>query len=191
MPRNSRPIRLNPVLLLLLISAILPACASSVPAPAAERALDEAEDINATGLRVGRYFGSRGLDFGDMIRFGVEVGPGLGADVMVSDYLRIAAMKRWSAGIGFQGFRRTPIKNAGEGYAFLGPMRRGGTEHGIPWYVQTWDIRVDAQAAIIGANVAVNPAEIFDFLLGWFTIDFMHDDLGVYDYYNTEGSYDS
>lgn len=177
----------HPFLAFVLLLPVLSGCA---PLALDERALEEAEDINSAGLKAGRYFASRGLDFGDMVHFGVEVGPGIGVDVMVSDYLRMAAMKRWSAGVGFQGFRRSPIKNASEGYAYFGPMRRGGTEQGVPWYVNTWDIRADAQAAVVGANVAVNPAEIFDFLAGWFTIDFMHDDLGVYDYYETQGSYD-
>lgn len=184
--------------ILLFLAAAHLGCASATISAAQDSSYGSSEDTHSPGLRVLRYFASRGLDLFDIVRFGVDVGPGIGADVMVTDYLRMAAMKRWSAGLGFQGLRFPPAHVVSEESAILGPMREGAVLDGEPWYVNTWepwyvntwDVRAEVHAAVAGAHAAVNPAEAFDFLLGWFTIDFMHDDLDAHDVYETGGSYD-
>ena len=125
---------------------------------------------------VADYFRDRGMDFGDMFKFGAELGPGVGLDAMVSTYLRAAAMKRWTKGLGFETFRHSPFKNAHEGYAEFGPMARTQALSGHRWPIDTWDVRIDAQVLVVGAHVAVNPVEIGDFLAGLMTFDPVGDD---------------
>lgn len=158
------------ILLGLAVSLGLPACAIS---PLTQ---DEIDVPEPSTYSVGRYFKNRGFDFGDMFKFGVEVGPGLGADLMVTEYLRAAAMKRWSKGIGFETFRHSPLKSAEESYAELGPVVRTEEMSGVVWPRDRWDIRAEAHLLVLGAHLAINPVEMLDFLAGLATLDPMDDD---------------
>jgi len=121
------------------------------------------------------YIPNRLLDIFDIARFGVNAGPGVGADVEATEYLRAAAMSRISAGVGYETLRHLPVMAGAESELALGPV---GTTAAIPytWYRNTWDVRVELHVLIVGAHVAVNPAEILDAILGFTTIDIMDDD---------------
>ncbi|HKE00146.1 MAG TPA: hypothetical protein VKE69_03995 [Planctomycetota bacterium] len=121
------------------------------------------------------YVPNRILDIFDIARFGVEVGPGIGFDLEVTEALRVAAMTRATVGLGYQTLRHMPIKSAAETYAGVGPIDLG-VSPGMNWWRNFWDVRADVQVALVGAHVAVNPAEIADAVLGFFLIDIMDDD---------------
>jgi len=173
---------LTPLILLILL---MPSgCTSSQKAPLAPLPLlpeigdDVDEDVSpSASRRVLMYLPNRVLDLGDVVHFGLEVGPGIGADAMFTEWLRAGAMKRWSKGMGYQTLRRSPFKSSDEEYAELGPVFFANDIEGVPWVIDPWDIRLEAHLLAVGAHVAVNPAEIFDFFAGWFLVDTRGDDL--------------
>lgn len=122
------------------------------------------------------YFPNRFMDLFDVARAGVELGPGIGADAMITDHLRAGAMKRWTMGLGLQTFRHTPFKDSTEDYAEFGPVGFDSGSSGLPWLIDPWDVRIELQVLIVGAHVAVNPAEIGDFIMGFALFDFREDD---------------
>jgi hypothetical protein len=123
------------------------------------------------------YFPNRWFDFFDTFRFGVDLGPGIGADVAFSHHLRAAGMYRNSVGLGFQTFRQSPTKNAFEKYHYFscGPAVYAGGD-GPGWYHHEWDGRIELHLLVIGAHVALNAAEIGDFFFGFALLDPMYDD---------------
>jgi hypothetical protein len=90
--------------------------------------------------------------------------------------VRAAAMFRTSVGIGYETLRHLPYKVGAESYADLGPVSTGAAVGGPLWYREFWDIRPEIHVLLVGAHVAVNPAEILDAILGFATIDIMGDD---------------
>lgn len=121
------------------------------------------------------YFPNRILDLLDVARFGVDIGPGIGFDGCVTHYMRLAAMTRTSAGLGYQTFRHSPTKFGHEEYVVSGPQT---FEVGLGnnWYQHMWDTRLELHLLIVGAHVAVNFAEIGDFFVGFAMFDPMNDD---------------
>lgn len=121
------------------------------------------------------YFPNRILDLLDVARFGVDIGPGIGFDGCVTHYMRLAAMTRTSAGLGYQTFRHSPTKFGHEEYVVAGPQTfEAGL--GNNWYQHMWDMRLELHLLIVGAHVAVNFAEIGDFFVGFAMFDPMNDD---------------
>jgi hypothetical protein len=118
---------------------------------------------------------NRILDACDLVRAGVDVGPGIGFDGCVTHYMRIAGMARTSGGIGYQTFRHSPAKFAHEEYVISGP-KAAEAGLGANWYHQTWDVRLELHLLLVGAHAAVNLGEIGDFLAGIVTLDPMDDD---------------
>ncbi len=118
---------------------------------------------------------NRILDATDIPRAGVDLGPGIGFDGGVTHFMRVAAMTRTSAGIGYETFRHPPAKFAHEEYVIGGPQS-AEAGLGIGWYHQTWDIRIELHLLIVGAHACVNIGEIADLIAGIVTLDPMHDD---------------
>jgi hypothetical protein len=121
------------------------------------------------------YIPNRIVDLLDIARFGIDVGPGIGLDLTATEYARLALLTRISAGVGYQTLRHMPVKAGAESNFGVGPF---GANVGFPltWYRNTWDLRVEAHLLIVGAHVAVNPAEILDAVLGLTTFDLLGDD---------------
>jgi len=118
---------------------------------------------------------NRILDVCDIPRAGVDLGPGIGFDGCVTHYMRIAAMMRTSGGIGYETFRHSPAKFAHEEYVVGGPQS-AEAGLGAGWYLNTWDVRLEAHLLIVGAHACVNIGEIGDFFAGLVTLDPMDDD---------------
>ncbi|MBI1852121.1 MAG: hypothetical protein HYR85_17415 [Planctomycetes bacterium] len=171
--------------------AFLPACASLRPGddPQKQSTTESGQDAAKTEeegkaekkhtpllLGILLYLPNRVIDLFDVVRFGVDVGPGFGVEGEVTEALQAGVMTRTSVGAGFQTLRHLPVKIGAETYAAVGPLAASPTV-GLPWYRNKWDVRAEAHVAIIGAHVAINPAEILDFVLGFLTIDLMDDDL--------------
>jgi len=181
------------LLLAAVLSLGLPACASlpsslpadpafagPIPLAAEDGAKDGARDEGGPGVfTIGHtilmYIPNRFLDLFDMVRAGVNVGPGIGAQAKVTDAAQAEFMSRLSAGVGLQSLRHLPAYAGAESGAAIGPAEGGGTA-GIGWYQSKSDIRLEVHPAIAGAHVAVDPVEIADFILGFLTIDLRDDD---------------
>jgi hypothetical protein len=165
----------------------LPACASlpsSLPMDpsfgpmpaAAEDAKDEGgPGVFSIGHTILMYIPNRILDAFDMVRAGVNVGPGVGAQLKATDAAQVEFMSRLSAGVGLQSLRHLPAYAGAESGVGIGPAEAGGTM-GIGWFQSPTDIRIELHPAIVGAHAAVDPVEIVDFILGFFTIDLRDDD---------------
>jgi hypothetical protein len=170
----------------LALCTVLQGCSGSSPAtPAVDLAhLPAARTIRANDpISIGSnwehsalyYFPNRLLDLFDVIRFGVDIGPGIGIDAAFSQHARFAAMYRHSLGLGYQTFRHQPMKNFSmEQYNILGP--HSYVLDGIAWYEQEWDFRLELHLLVVGAHACVNPFEIGDFFMGWFMVDPADDD---------------
>ena len=169
----------------------LPACVS---APAAECSIDPwlpasaafLQDAPAAGdeggpsaVDVGHtivmYIPNRVLDLFDTVRAGVNVGPGIGGQLKATDPAQVMFLSRISAGVGVQSLRHLPAYASVENAACVGPLG-GDANIGIGWYQSPTDIRVEIHPFIVGAHIAVDPLEIADFVLGFFTVDIRKDD---------------
>jgi len=170
----------------LLLAAVLalglPACTSlrapvdpGAMAPVGEEEKEEGASALSIGHTILMYLPNRILDLFDMVRAGVNVGPGIGFQLKATDFAQVSFMSRLSAGLGLQSLRHLPAYAAAESGVALGPVDASGNL-GIGWYQSKTDIRVEAHVAIVGAHAAVDPVQILDFILGFFTVDISDDD---------------
>jgi len=121
------------------------------------------------------YLPNRVLDLFDVLRFGVNVGPGVAAQAKATDAASATFVSRTSAGAGLQGLRHLPVMFGVEAAAGVGPITGGGTA-GVGWYQSPTDVRLELHPLLAGAHAAVDPVEIADFLLGFLTLDLRDDD---------------
>lgn len=169
---------------------VLPACASmrSPPAPAADivTAIEAqaATEVTSQGLAILRsrgvraivgYLPNRVMDLFDVVRFGVNLGPGLGAQVKATDPLQVTSISRTSVGIGLQSLRHLPVMAAAEDTTD-GCVAGPGADESLKWFRSPTDLRVEVHPLVAGAHVAVDPVEIVDFVLGLVGIDVKDDD---------------
>ncbi|MCX7017593.1 MAG: hypothetical protein WCK47_13835 [bacterium] len=119
------------------------------------------------------YIPNRVLDFVDIGRASIGIGPGYGLNVRLTELAEVGVGKYETTRFGMKG-RVLPIyeENIDEaGVAFLGfvngCLQRDPTEIGA-----------DLHVGIIGAQVAVSLAEAADFITGIVLIDLQGDDLG-------------
>lgn len=182
--------------ILLLVTIVLPlvACASRGPRPEAGRppmmgapytraAPEETNDkesesvagIEMVGWTILMYLPNRVFDLFDMVRFGVDVGPGIGGQAKATDAAQLQFVSRASVGAGLQGLRHLPVQASNESGAGVGPVDLTPTA-GFNWFESPTDVRIFAHALLVGAHVAVDPVEIADFVTGLVLIDIRDDD---------------
>jgi hypothetical protein len=177
-----------PLAAVLALAMALPACASSrayvspdtvlpdafmtVPDEKADEGSTSAVDVGHTILM---YIPNRFLDLFDMVRVGVNVGPGIGGQVKATDPVQATFIERMSVGAGLESLRHLPVYGSAESAVGLGPLS-SDMNLGLGWYQSPTDVRVEVHALLIGAHVAIDPVEIADFILGFFTIDLRKDD---------------
>jgi hypothetical protein len=125
------------------------------------------------------YLPNRIADFAEIMRFGVNVGPGVGIDAEATSTVRAAAMTRVSVGLGYQGLRHLPVTIGSDTYVGVGPF-----EPTLPfmpglnleWYRSKADIRLEPHLVFIGAHAAIDLWAIGDFFAGWLMYDPEEDD---------------
>lgn len=177
-----------PLAAVLALAFALPACASSrayvspdtafpdafaaVPDEPSGEGSTSAVDVGHTILM---YVPNRVLDLFDMVRVGVNVGPGIGGQAKATDPIQATFIQRMSVGVGLESLRHLPVYASAESAVGLGPLG-GDANLGLGWYQSPTDIRLEAHALVVGAHVAIDPVEIADFLLGFFTVDLRKDD---------------
>jgi hypothetical protein len=154
-----------------LLLALL-AAASLVPSGA--RA-DEHDDRSFAASAL-LYLPNRLLDLGDLFRFGIDAGPGLGFDLQATRLVQVKLLSRFSVGVGYQTLRHLPVKASADAAFGIGPIG-GSPAGGLGWYRSPSDVRLEFHLLILGAHVAVDPVEWVDLPLGLFGLDPADDDL--------------
>ena len=128
------------------------------------------------------YIPNRLFDVLDIVRARVRVGPGMAVDFRVTKLTDVFLGAYKSFYIGLPGPRqvpRVPWPGGIESRSGLAASVADGTVTSYdsdPRYAVT-EIGAGAQVILVGAEVGVDPAEVFDLVLGLFTIDFREDDL--------------
>jgi len=160
----------------------LPLCESSLffalQDDAAEVDEEEEEEEQSTLATVLLYIPNRIFDLFDMVRAGVNVGPGLGLDVRATKWAKVQLISDTSVGVGFQSLRHLPVCARSQmklGLAFISTPSMDL----LNWYYGDYDVRVELYLLLVGAHVAVDMGEIVDFLGGLFLWDPMEDDFQV------------
>jgi hypothetical protein len=147
----------------------------AVPESTDDTKTGSAAGVGSVGWTILMYLPNRVLDLFDMVRFGVDVGPGIAGQAKATDAAQVQAFSRASVGAGLQGLRHLPVQMSTESGAGVGPIELTPTA-GFGWFESPTDVRVLAHALLVGAHVAVDPVEIGDFVTGLVLIDIRDDD---------------
>ena len=146
------------------------------------------------------YLPDRLLDLMDVVTFGVHFGYGAFASVHATRAAQFAGGFRSTGGPGLHDQRSLGIKSQSEVGLTLVAVGansfttgligssgvRGAADSivglhkpGMPAYQTVrdyWSMGASATAGIVGAEAELHPVQLVDFLVGWFGIDFLHDD---------------
>ncbi len=162
--------------------------------PTTANAQEEMFDLNAIIIDAQLYVWNRLSDVFDILRGGVAGGPGLGAEVAITEYAQLGAYATYERGVTFPHFvipfwlvdyyeKNEPIFVFHEGRyatAAFGPWRAESTSEvsNIKRHFprNKWDIRAQLDAAVIHAYLAFSPTEFWDFLAGFVGWDPSGDD---------------
>lgn len=173
----------------LLLVALLCIQAYAQPAQADEPPLALGEEISAPSSSDSSntlesallYLPSRVFDLFDILRLRARVGPGVALGVRATSALDVYLGTYISIFAGLPGPRNAPTIPLP-----LGLESHNGAELSLldatadvgmsPDYSPT-EFGLGFQLAIVGIDVGVDPLEILDFLLGFFTLDIQGDDL--------------
>jgi hypothetical protein len=189
--RPARPLLAALLVVLLVVLLNVPACAAyrspPPPSPDIVTAIEAqaAAEVTKEGVAIVRsrffrsvvtYLPNRVMDLFDTVRFGVNVGPGLGAQVKLTAPLQVTAMSRATVGVGLQSLRHLPV-TGGRETTMQGPIAGPGADDALDWHRSPTDLRVELHPLVAGAHVAVDPVELLDFVLGFVGTDLRGDDL--------------
>jgi hypothetical protein len=156
-----------------VLAALACSLAAALAAPAAAADEDEGRPLLVSALL---YLPNRVLDLGDLLRFGVDAGPGIGLDLQVTRALQVKLLSRFSLGVGYQTLRHLPVKLSADAAFAIGPLG-GSPAGGLGWYRSDTDVRIELHLLVVGAHVAVDPVEWIDLPLGLIGLDPAADDL--------------
>lgn len=126
------------------------------------------------------YVPNRVLDLTDIFRIKVRAGPGVAANVRVTDYANFYWGFYNTAFLGLPGPRmgpelRSPLGREQErGILIMGVDATDDLPH-EPWYSPT-EFNLGLHVLIVGAEVGFDPVELGDFLAGFLLYDIREDD---------------
>jgi putative exosortase-associated protein (TIGR04073 family) len=153
-------------------------------------------DINGAVVKTELYLWNRFSDLLDVFRCGIALGPGIGAEVAITNYAQLGAYANCERGMAFPHCfppfwlvdyyekNENAFQFHGGDYATaaFGPWR--AESHAKENEVETyhfernkWDVRAQADLALIHLYVAIRPTEIIDFFTGIVGYDFTLDDM--------------
>lgn len=155
---------------------------------------DDLLDINGMIVSGQLYLWNRFSDILDILRCGVAGGPGLGAELALTEYLQLGAYANYERGVTFPHFipplwlvdyyeRNEPIFVSHDGSyatAAFGPWRAenrsdiSSTDYRFPR--DKWDLRGQLNLALIHAYLNISLPEIGDWLAGFVAWDPAGDD---------------
>lgn len=128
------------------------------------------------------YIPNRIFDVFDVVRARVRLGPGVAVGFRVTKWTDVFLGAYKSVYLGLPGPRqvpRVPWPGGIESRSGLAASVADATVTSYdsdPRYAAT-EVGVGVQAILVGAEVGVDPAEVFDLVLGFLFIDFREDDL--------------
>lgn len=139
------------------------------------------EDEHSVGHKVLFYIPNRILDFFDIFRFRVRVGPGFALGARATSVAQVYAGTYTSIWAGLPGPRLSssiPIplgieSNNGATVSVVDATADGGVGPGY----SSSEVGVGLQLAIVGVDLGFDPVEIADFVTGFVTVDLRGDDL--------------
>lgn len=153
-------------------------------------------DPNGAIVKTELYIWNRVSDLLDIVRCGVALGPGIGAEVAITNYAQLSLYANVETGIAFPHFippfwLADYYENNANAFEFhkgkyataaFGPWRKetGADDPYADTYHfrrDKWDIRVQLDALLIHLYVAIRPVEIIDFFTGIAGYDFSLDDM--------------
>ncbi len=132
------------------------------------------------GRKILWYIPNRAMDFLDIFRLRLRFGPGLAANVRVTDYGAFSAGQYDSVYVGLPGPRyphrvRSPIgRESLRGIVLAGVDATDDTLHG-PEYSPS-EFNAGVHLLVAGVELGIDPLEIWDFLVGFFLFDPIRDD---------------
>jgi hypothetical protein len=127
------------------------------------------------------YIPNRIFDVLDIVRARVRIGPGLSVGARVASIVTVFVGGHSTAYVGLPGPRGKPAVSLPFGLEdssgpALAPTRETKEEAAKHPYYGPMEIGAEAQAAIVGINVGVEPLEALDLLAGILFIDLKGDD---------------
>jgi hypothetical protein len=150
---------------------------------------------------IGYYIVSRFLDTVDMFTLNVGFGPALHAEAHITQAARLGIGGAYLASIGTGAAPREAglfgrgigeltllpwswhkihydeYMSTGEDFDLTEAAFQGPTQLMYRSKVDYWSIGASGGFLLVGGQAEIHPLQIADWLLGWFTIDFLHDDL--------------
>jgi hypothetical protein len=158
-----------------------------VPSPSADEALSPAENEEPAHpshpwyIATLLYLPNRVLDFLDIFRLRVRVGPGIGVGARITEVVQLyfgsyAAIYAGLPGPRLRRIPRSPVgleSHSGVSISVLDATVDGGIG---PGYSPT-EVGAGLHLVVLGLDVGIDPVEIADFFSGIFTYDIRNDDL--------------
>lgn len=123
--------------------------------------------------QVGLYLPNRLVDTVDMVHVALGLGAGTGLDIRLTKWCQLAAVAGAGAGVAWDGRDHSPLIYAAFASAAFGPWRTG-VGVGETMSIRPWEIGFGGT----GGKIAVDLAEVVDFLAGWVFLDPLEDDYG-------------
>lgn len=166
----------------MVLLGILPCMCYSVDSPPDPGDLQAEEDCGTPSVadKIIWYLPNRIMDLFDCFRVRGRIGPGLSAGARITDYAAFYAGSYDSIYAGLPGPRRhrlvrSPVGRENlKGVVIAGVDATDDTSCG-PDYGQS-EIAAGAHLLIVGAEAGIDPAEICDFISGFFFLDLGRDD---------------
>ncbi|MBO7742521.1 MAG: exosortase system-associated protein, TIGR04073 family [Victivallales bacterium] len=175
--------------------AIFFAMASTQLQASAVTAESEVLDMNSVLVRTELYIWNRFSDLLDVFRGGVALGPGVGAEAAVTNYVQLGAYANCERGMAFPNcippfwlvdyyeHNQNAFVFHGGAYATasFGPWRAetGADDPELDnkhFQREKWDVRAQANLFLVNLYLAVRPLEIADFFTGIAGYDLTLDD---------------
>ena len=180
-----------------LVAVLLAMAVSPVFAQEDNLADDGIIDANAAIVKTELFIWNRFSDLLDTVRCGIALGPGLGFEAAVTNYVQLGAYANVERGVAFphfipplwlvdyyEGNQNVFVVHGATPYATaaFGPWRREslpskdfeGNRH---FQRDKWDIRTQIDLLLIHLYVTIRPLEIYDFFAGFVGYDPSKDDM--------------
>lgn len=193
---------LRPLAISLLLTVTVVFAAGCTPRMmGVNHAGEKLERERTWNAKLGYYLLSRFLDTLDMVTLNAGLGPALHGEVHITNAARLGVGGAYLASFGtgaaprdFGFFGRGIAElsllpwsaqinhwdeylSTGEDFDVTTVDFRSPTEQVFRRKADYWSVGASAGFLIVGGQIELHPLQMADWLLGWFTIDFLNDDL--------------
>ncbi|MCH2207351.1 MAG: exosortase system-associated protein, TIGR04073 family [Lentisphaerales bacterium] len=139
------------------------------------------------------YIPDRVADVFDIFNIGLAVGPSIGAEVAITEYVALGAYTVNEAGLAWTG-RNNPSSHEGQYWTMtLSTMRTEMEDTDFTHYFHRgkWQVRAQLALLIVHGYLGIDIKEIGDFITGWFGFDISEDDYSSYGEKQLDKDYDT